>query len=93
MRSQLGGVSVSRSWACTRRFKHALATRWLQHHTPAKEQQSHARTRVLALADEHQITIVELTTAEVLSRHQIDPDRGYWRNQNKEPGRWPDSQN
>jgi hypothetical protein len=31
-------------------------------------------------------------TGEVLSIHQIDPNRSYWRNQNKEPGRWPGSQ-
>jgi hypothetical protein len=33
----------------------------------------------------------ELGTGEVLSRHLIDPDKTYWRNQNKEPGRWPGS--
>ena len=53
---------------------------------------THARKRVLALADEHHITVIELTTGEVLSRHQIEPDKTYWRNQNKKPGRWPGSQ-
>ena len=48
---------------------------------------THARKRVLAFADDHQI----LTTGEVLSLHLIEPDKTYWRNQNKEPGRWPDS--
>jgi transposase InsO family protein len=52
----------------------------------------HARTRVLAFADEHQVTIAELTTGEVLSRHLIDPNKTYWRNQMREPGRWPSSQ-
>jgi hypothetical protein len=46
---------------------------------------------VLALADEHHVTVINLATGLVLSRHQIDPARGYWRNQNKEPGRWPSS--
>jgi transposase InsO family protein len=52
----------------------------------------HARKRVLALADDHHITVTELTTGEVLSVHLIQPHKTYWRNQNKEPGRWPSSQ-
>jgi hypothetical protein len=52
----------------------------------------HARTPVLALADEHHITVIELTTGEVLSTHQIEPNKTYWRSQNKEPGPWPSSQ-
>ena len=36
-------------------------------------------------------TVADLTTGEVLSVHLIQPDRSYWRNQNKEPGRWPSS--
>jgi hypothetical protein len=28
-------------------------------------------------------------TREILSTHTIDPDRSYWRNQQKRPGRWP----
>jgi hypothetical protein len=53
----------------------------------------HARKRVLAFADDHHVTVVDLTTGEILSLHLIQPDRSYWRNQNKEPGRWPGSQN
>ena len=53
----------------------------------------HARKRVLALADDHHITVTDLTTGEVLSPHLIEPDKTYWRNQNKEPGRWPSSPN
>lgn len=52
---------------------------------------AHARKRVLAFADDHQVTIAELTTGEVLSVHLIEPDKAYWRNQNKKPGRWPGS--
>lgn len=48
-----------------------------------------ARTRVLALSDDHQVLITDLATGEVLSRHLIDPDKGYWRNQNRPAGRWP----
>jgi len=50
----------------------------------------HARKRVLALADDHQVLVTDLTTGEILSRHLIEPTKSYWRNQNKEPGRWPD---
>jgi transposase InsO family protein len=52
---------------------------------------AHARKRVLAFADEHHITVAELATGEVLSIHLIEPQKTYWRNQNKEPGRWPSS--
>jgi hypothetical protein len=34
-----------------------------------------------------------LTTGEVLSTHLIDPNRSYWRNQNKEADRWPSTPN
>ena len=54
---------------------------------------NHARKRVLAFADDHHITVADLTTGEVLSVHLIEPDKTYWRNQNKKPGRWPSSPN
>ena len=53
----------------------------------------HTGKRVLALADDHQITVIELHTGEVLSTHLIEPNKSYWRNQQKEPGRWPSSRN
>lgn len=52
---------------------------------------AHARKRVMALADEEEVSVVELATGEVLSSHEIDPGRSYWRNQEREPGRWPSS--
>lgn len=52
---------------------------------------THARQRVLALADEHSVTVVALDTGEILSRHLIEPGKGYWRNQLRDPGRWPGS--
>jgi transposase InsO family protein len=52
---------------------------------------TNAGKRVLALADDHHVLITDLTTGEVLSTHDIDPTKGYWRNKNKEPGRWPSS--
>jgi transposase InsO family protein len=54
---------------------------------------AHARKRVLAIADDHHVTVTDLTTGEVLSTHHIQPDKTYWRNQNKQPGRWPGSPN
>jgi transposase InsO family protein len=51
----------------------------------------HVGRRVLALADETSVTVIELATGEVLSTHRIDPGRTYWRNQEREPGRWPGS--
>ena len=52
----------------------------------------HARRRVLAIVDEHEVTVVALDTGELLSTHRIEPDKGYWRNTRRDPGRWPGSQ-
>ncbi len=52
---------------------------------------SHARRRVLAIADEREVTVVALDTGEILSTHLIEPAKGYWRNQQRDPGRWPGS--
>ena len=46
---------------------------------------------VLALADERTVTVIELATGEVLSTHEIDPGRSYWRNQQRPPGWRPDA--
>ena len=35
------------------------------------------------------VPIVSLPQQELLSVHLIDPDKGYWRNQRRERGRWP----
>jgi hypothetical protein len=50
---------------------------------------AHARTRVLAIAGDTTITVMELETGEILSTHDIDPNRTYWRNTQRAPGRWP----
>jgi transposase InsO family protein len=44
---------------------------------------AHARKRVLAFADDTQVTVADLITGEVLSRHLIQPDKSYWRNQKR----------
>jgi hypothetical protein len=48
---------------------------------------TNAGKRVLALADDDHVLITDLTTGEVLSRHLIEPNKNYWRNQNRQPGR------
>jgi transposase InsO family protein len=53
---------------------------------------AHARRRVLAIVDEREVTVVDLATGEILSSHLIEPGKGYWRNQQRDPGRWPGSQ-
>ncbi len=52
---------------------------------------AHARKRVLAIADDTHVTVCDLTTGEVFSRHHIQPDKTYWRNQDNKPSRWPSS--
>jgi transposase InsO family protein len=52
---------------------------------------AHARRRVLAIVDEQEVTVVALDTGEILSAHRIEPDKGYWRNTRRDPGRWPGS--
>ena len=50
---------------------------------------AHRGRRVLAVVDEREVTVVDLETGEVLSSHLIEPERAYWRNQRRNPGRWP----
>jgi hypothetical protein len=50
---------------------------------------SNSQRRVLAIADHTSVTVIDLLTGEVLSTHAIDPNRSYWRNQQRRPGRWP----
>lgn len=51
----------------------------------------HRGTRILAMLDDNTVTVIALHTGEILSTHTIDPSRSYWRNEQREPGRWPDS--
>ncbi|WP_258042682.1 hypothetical protein, partial [Mycobacterium kansasii] len=50
---------------------------------------THAHTPVLILATSKTVTVISKTGHHILSSHIIDPDKNYWRNQNKNPGRWP----
>jgi hypothetical protein len=50
---------------------------------------AHRGKEILAIADQASITVIELQTSEILSAHDIDPARAYWRNKQRSPGRWP----
>jgi transposase InsO family protein len=50
---------------------------------------AHRGKEVLATTDTASVTVIELRTGEVLSTHDIDPARAYWRNKQRSPGRWP----
>jgi transposase InsO family protein len=50
---------------------------------------AHRGKEILAIADPASITVIELRTGHVLSAHDIDPARAYWRNKQRNPGRWP----
>lgn len=50
---------------------------------------AHRGTRILAIADDTTVTVIKLETSEILSTHTIDPDKTYWRNTQRAPGRWP----
>lgn len=49
----------------------------------------HAGTPALILVSTHTVTVISKTGHHILSSHHIDPNRNYWRNQQKIPGRWP----
>ena len=53
---------------------------------------AHACRQVLAIIDEQAVTVVALDSGEILSAHVIEPEKGYWRNTRRDPGRWPGSQ-
>lgn len=50
---------------------------------------THAHTPVLIMVTTHTVTVISKTGYHVLSSHTIDGEKNYWRNQNKNPGRWP----
>ena len=54
---------------------------------------AHPGSAVTVLIDPDTATVIHTDTGEVLSQHTIDPDRSYWRNQHKPPGRWPRAMN
>ncbi|HEY0186897.1 MAG TPA: IS481 family transposase, partial [Cellulomonas sp.] len=51
----------------------------------------HRSAPVLILIDQTTATVIHRTTGEILATATIDPTRTYWRNSEREPGRWPSS--
>jgi transposase InsO family protein len=49
----------------------------------------HRGTPVLLLADDTTVTVIATRTGEIIATNRIDPDKTYWRNTMKAPGRWP----
>jgi transposase InsO family protein len=50
---------------------------------------THAHTPVLMLVTTTTVTVISTTGHQLIASHLIDPDHNYWRNQQKNPGRWP----
>lgn len=50
---------------------------------------AHRGSRVLAIIDDNTVTVTALETGEILATNTIEPNRNYWRNTRKPPGRWP----
>ncbi|MEB4212400.1 IS481 family transposase, partial [Mycobacterium sp. 94-17] len=50
---------------------------------------THAHTPVLILVTTTTVTVISKTGHQLIASHHIDPDHNYWRNQQKNPGRWP----
>jgi len=50
---------------------------------------NHRGTPVLLIADQHTVTVIALRTGEIIATNTIEPDKTYWRNTMKAPGRWP----
>jgi hypothetical protein len=48
---------------------------------------------VVVLVTDTQVTVIDRATRQTLATTTIDPTRNYWRNNEREPGRWPGSRN
>jgi len=53
---------------------------------------AHARKPVTILITDTLVTVIHTGTGQILATNTINPDRTYWRNNEREPGRWPGSQ-
>ena len=50
---------------------------------------AHAGTKVLILVTATTVSVLATPSYQLIASHHLDPDRNYWRNQQKRPGRWP----
>jgi hypothetical protein len=49
----------------------------------------HTGTPVLVLVNDTTVDVIDPSTGELLSTHDINPNRDYWPNNRRNPGRWP----
>jgi transposase InsO family protein len=49
----------------------------------------HLGTPVLILVATQTVTVISKASHQLIASHTINADRNYWRNQQKNPGRWP----
>lgn len=51
----------------------------------------HAATTVIILVTTTHMGVLSKTTHQLIASHLVDPNRNYWRNQQRNPGQWPGS--
>ena len=100
---QLTVTATAAEYGFSRRHLHRLLVRYreggldaLEHpprrtNAPPRHRHHDVRKRVLAFADDHHITAADLHSGAILSVHLIEPQKTYWCDQTKQPGRWPNS--
>lgn len=49
----------------------------------------HRSKRCILLIDDTTVTVVHIDTGEIIATNTIQPDKTYWRNTMRAPGRWP----
>lgn len=52
---------------------------------------AHRGTRCILIADDTTVTVVQLTTGEIIATNRIQPDKTYRRNTTEAPDRWPEA--
>ncbi len=52
---------------------------------------NHTTTPVLIVVTTTTVTVLSKTTHQLIASHTVDPNRNYWPNKQKNPGRWPRS--
>lgn len=52
---------------------------------------THRGKHCILIADNDTVTVVHIPTGEIIATNDIQPDKTYWRNTMKAPGRWPEA--
>ena len=84
-----GGKVANRGFVIDRFGKLTLRRAGRLHHLGVGTE--HANTPILMLVNEQTVDVINPANGAHLASHSIDPDRNYWRNTRKDPGRWPRS--